>query len=173
MSNNKKWKNKKININNYKSFEIQRSKKELSHSWKVALISLFLIAIPSFTIFILIGKDGWAFPATKNWGRWDLLLPVALLVAIIQSAIVCLLIFRFKVIKKSTLTFLIPFAIAMSSFMVSSGTDNWIYRVLPAVGLGLLALPILLIIKSIEKKQETKRRIEEEKLEKEQKSLLD
>ncbi|PZW00549.1 hypothetical protein [Metamycoplasma auris] len=173
MSNNKKWKNKKININNYKSFEIQREKKELSHSWKVALISLFLIAIPSFIIFILIGKDSWAFPATKDFERWSFLLPVAFLVSIIQISIVCLLIFRFKVIKKSTLTFLVPFAIAMSSFMVSSGTENWIYRVLPAVGLGLLSLPILLIIKNIEKRQETKKKIEEEKLEKQHKSLLD
>ncbi|ENY53805.1 hypothetical protein [Metamycoplasma alkalescens] len=173
MSNHKKWKNKKININNYQSFEIKKEKRTLSDSWKTALTSLFLIAIPSFILFLLIGKDGWIIPTTKNFARWELLLPVAILIATLQTLVACLLIFKFKALKRNSLIFLVPFAIAMSSFVVSSGAESWIYRVLPAVGLALLALPILLVIKKIEKNIDNKKRIELEKLEKEQKSLLD
>ncbi|WP_045433266.1 hypothetical protein [Metamycoplasma canadense] len=173
MSNNKKWKNKKININNYQTLEIKKEKKSLSKSWKIALTGLFLIAIPSFLIFLLIGKDGWIIESTKLYHRWKTLLPIAFGIIAIQASIVGLLIFKFKVFGINGLIFLIPFSLAMASFLVSSGVEDWPYRIMPAVGLAFLSLPILLLVKHIEKKIENKKRIEFEKQERAQKSLLD
>lgn len=50
MSNNDKWKNKKVNLKNY-VVESGKPKRELSRSWKIALTGLFLIVIPSFIMF--------------------------------------------------------------------------------------------------------------------------
>ncbi|WP_330463306.1 hypothetical protein [Metamycoplasma gateae] len=173
MSNNKRWKNKKININNYKVLEVQKQKKTLSNSWKIALTGLFLIAIPTFILFILIGKDGWVIPSTAKFGRWDTLLPIAFAWVIFQSSIVCLLVFRFKVYKANSFIFLIPFAIAMASLLVSSGVEDWPYRVLPAVGLAFLSLPALLLVKHIDKKRKDKKMLEYQQQERANKSLLD
>ncbi|MCY2902846.1 hypothetical protein [Mycoplasmopsis arginini] len=173
MSNNKKWKNKKININNYQTLEIRKERKTLSNSWRIALTGLFLIAIPSFVLFILLGRDGWAFSNTKNLGRWDTLLPITFLIVILQTAVVSLLVFKFKVFGPNSFIFLVPFAIAMASFLVSSGIEDWPYRVMPAVGLAFLSLPLLLLVKHIDKKKKEKQRKLFEEEERTKKSLLD
>lgn len=98
MSKNKKWKNKKINFENYKnSDQIKKERRALSDSWKISLTALLLIAIPSFLVFLLMGADGWAIRSTTKFAssRWSLLLPVALCVAAVQSIVIALLI-RFK-----------------------------------------------------------------------------
>ncbi|WP_211333926.1 hypothetical protein [Metamycoplasma neophronis] len=157
MSNNNKWKNKKINV---KSYEVTNTKpkKELSKSWKIALTGLFLIVIPSFLIFILIGKDGWVFEQFKDYNRWAFDLPIALSVFIIQMFVVSLLIWKFKVFGSEALNFLIPVALAMNSFLVSSGDVAWFVRVLPAVGLAFVAVPVIMINKAIAKKAIEKKR---------------
>ncbi|AZZ65610.1 hypothetical protein DMC14_002325 [Metamycoplasma phocicerebrale] len=173
MSNNKKWKNKKVNINNYQTLEVQKEKRTLSNSWRVALTGLFLIAIPSFLIFLLAGKDGWIISSTKTLNRWSVLLPIALAIAVVQISIVSLLALKFKVLKLSAFIFLVPVAIAMNSFLVSSGVSEWPYRVLPAIGLAFLSIPILLIVKHVEKKKQDKLKTQIEKEERAKKSLLD
>ncbi|MGX9358766.1 hypothetical protein [Mycoplasma sp. 2575] len=173
MSNNKKWKNKKININNYRTLEVQKQRKALSSSWKIALTGLFLIAIPSFILFILLGRDGWAFEITKKMERWSMLLPIAIGIVIIQTAVVSLIVFKFKVYSSSSFVFLVPFAIAMASFLVSSGVEEWPYRVMPAVGLAFLSLPILLVFKHIEKKKKEKQKLQFEQEERAKRTLLD
>ncbi|TDU96661.1 hypothetical protein [Metamycoplasma hyosynoviae] len=181
MSANKKWKNKKINFDNYKSSDEKNEKVkfQLSDNWKIALIALFLIAIPSFLMFLLLGGDGWLIPATKSYilnnKRWSMLLPIALAVAIIQISVLLLLVLKFKVLKTSSLQFLIPIALAMNTFLVSSGVElgKWYIRVLPAVGFGFMFFPIMMINKEILKKKINKSKAIEEKKEAFNKSLLD
>ncbi|AXE61036.1 hypothetical protein DA803_02995 [[Mycoplasma] phocae] len=172
MSNNKKWKNKKINIKNYQVVE-KKPRKQLSNSWRIALTGLLLIAIPSFLLFIFVGRDGWIFPQTKSIDRWYGELLIGLAMASIQVAIVCLMIWKFKFLRPESLHFLIPISLAMNSFLVSSGVDLWFIRVIPAVGLAFMAIPILLLTKYIIRKQNQKKfaMIQEEELK--NKSLLD
>ena len=94
MSNNRKWKNKKINFDSYKNSEEKnvKERKKLSDSWKIGLIALFLIAIPSFLSFLLLGNDGWVIKASKNFNRWSMLLPIAISILIVQFSIIASLI---------------------------------------------------------------------------------
>ena len=149
MSNNKKWKNKKINLDTYKSaseVKKERNKKQLSMSWKISLVALFLVAIPSFLVFLIFGADGWIIPALKQmidanpWKRWAIYLPIS-------------------------------WAIAGVQFAAESG--KWWIRVLPAIGLAFLAIPVIAINRAVAKK---KLRVEEQKIKEEEKkikSLLD
>ncbi|MBN0970508.1 hypothetical protein [Mycoplasma phocoeninasale] len=172
MSNNKKWKNKKINIKNYQVVD-QKPKKQLSNSWKIALTGLLLIAIPSFLLFIFVGKDGWIFSQTKSIDRWSGELLIALGMSAIQITIVCLLVWKFKFLRPESLHFLIPITFAMNSFLVSSGVDTWYVRVIPAVGLAFLAIPILLLTKRILKIKSQKQYAMMQEEELKNKSLLD
>lgn len=178
MSKNKKWKNKKINFENYKnSDQVKKERRALSDSWKISLTALLLIAIPSFLVFLLMGADGWAIKSTTKFAssRWSLLLPVALCVAAVQSIVIALLI-KFKKLKITSLNFLVPVMCVMNSWLVSSGieTGKWFIRVLPAVGLAFLSAVIVIAInKAIAKakiKKEKQIIIEEER---KNKSLLD
>ena len=174
MSNNKKWKNKKINFETYKNSEIKnvKEKKPLSDSWKVGLTALFLIAIPSFLSFLLLGLDGWVIKETAKWTslRWTMLLPISLSILIFQFLIISVLIWGFKVLKPSSLNFLVAIL-----FLVSSGVEvsKWWIRVLPAVGLAFLAIPVIAINRAIAKKAEKKLAIQIEENNKKNKSLLD
>lgn len=184
MSNNKKWKNKKINLDTYKSaseVKKERNKKQLSMSWKISLVALFLVAIPSFLVFLIFGADGWIIPALKQmidanpWKRWTIYLPISLAIAGVQFAIISLLIWKFKVLQPSALNFLVAVVLAMNSFLVSSGAESgkWWIRVLPAIGLAFLAIPVIAINRAVAKK---KLRVEEQKIKEEEKkikSLLD
>ena len=174
MSNNDKWKNKKVNLKNY-VVESGKPKRELSRSWKIALTGLFLIVIPSFIMFLILGIDGWIIKSTKNLSRWGVEFPIALAIAAIQIIIVLLLVFKFKVINTEALTFLIRISLAINSFLVSSGQrpEDWYIRVLPAVGLVFLAIPIILINKAVAKSQEKQRKIKLLEEEQKNKSLLD
>ncbi|WP_373441142.1 hypothetical protein [Metamycoplasma equirhinis] len=172
MSNNKKWKNRKINLQSYVVSE-EKPKKTLSKSWRIALTGLFLIAIPSFLMFLLIGKDGWIISNTKSFDRWAFELPIALAISAIQLMGIFLLIWRFKVFGVEALTFLVPITLAMNSFLVSSGAKEWFLRVLPAVAIAFLAIPILIINKKIAKKIENKKLDQMLAEEKKNKSLLD
>ncbi len=179
MSNNKKWKNKKINFETYKNSEIKnvKEKKPLSDSWKVGLTALFLIAIPSFLSFLLLGLDGWVIKETAKWtsSRWTMLLPISLSILIFQFLIISILIWGFKVLKPSSLNFLVAILFSMNSFLVSSGVEvsKWWIRVLPAVGLAFLAIPVIAINRAIAKKTEKKLAIQIEENNKKNKSLLD
>ncbi|MBN4089384.1 hypothetical protein OF364_00570 [Mycoplasma enhydrae] len=174
MSNNKKWRNKKINLANYQTLKVEKQRRSLSENWKIALTGLFLIAFPSFFVFLLVGRDGWIITSTRNLlNTWSVLLPIAIGMVLIQISVVVLLIFKFKVFKINALIFLVPIAVAMNSFIVSSGTDNWILRVLPAVGLAFLAIPLLLLVKHIEKKKKDKLEKVVQEEEKAKRSLLD
>ena len=168
MSKNKKWKNKKINFENYKnSDQVKKERRALSDSWKISLTALLLIAIPSFLVFLLMGADGWAIRSTTRFAssRWSLLLPVALCVAAVQSIVIALLI-RFKKLKITSLNFLV--------FSSGIETGKWFIRVLPAVGLAFISAVIVIAInKAIAKakiKKEKQIIIEEER---KNKSLLD
>ncbi|WP_211333774.1 hypothetical protein [[Mycoplasma] falconis] len=174
MSNNDKWKNKKINVKNYE-VQAKKPRKELSKSWKIALTALFLFAIPSFLMMLFVGKDGWVFAATKDFSRWGLVFPIALIVLTVQLTILFLLIFKFKKLPVESLNFLFPIAFAMASFIVSSGVDSkdWFIRVLPAVGMALLAVPVILINKAVIKSKEKKQRAQILAEERKNKTLLD
>ncbi|WP_027122444.1 hypothetical protein AB5V95_02655 [Metamycoplasma spumans] len=174
MSNNAKWKNKKINVKNYQATQ-QKQKRELSKSWKIALTGLFLIVIPSFLFFLFIGKDGWVINAFKDANRWSFNLPIALGILTVQLFVVSLLIWKFKVYGSEALNFLVPVALAMNSFLVTSGVDSadWYIRVLPAVGLAFIAVPILMINKAVAKKSAEKRKSKLLAEELKNKSLLD
>ncbi|VEU79018.1 Uncharacterised protein [Metamycoplasma arthritidis] len=172
MANYKKYKNRKINLEKIEQDSVKQ-KEPLKTSWKIALTSLFLIAIPSFLLFLLLGKDGWIFSQTKSLHRWAVEFPIALAFSIFQIGIVSLLIWKFKVLPVGAFAFLMPLSLAMNSFLVSSGVTNWILRVLPAVGLGFVAIPIIAINKKIRENLAKKKQkiISEE--EKQTKSLLD
>ncbi|AWX69433.1 hypothetical protein [[Mycoplasma] anseris] len=172
MSNNKKWKKRKINIERYVASD-KPARKILSDNWKIALTGLFLIAIPSLLVFLLAGKDGIVFHATKQLDRWAVMLPIALGVGIVQFAIIAALIWGFKVLKIESLNFLIAIILAMNSFIVSSDASVWFYRVLPAVFLAFVAIPIIAINKAVAKRKVKKVETQIQEEERRTKSLLD
>ncbi|AWX42550.1 Uncharacterised protein [Metamycoplasma cloacale] len=171
MSNKKKWKKKKINLESYVSVETKQ-KPRLSKSWKIALTGLFLIAIPSFLLFVIMGKDGWIIPAAKEWGRWTIMLPVALGVATIQILVVALLL-KFKKLPIEALNFLVAISLAINSFLVSSAASEWYMRVLPAIGLAFVAIPIIAINTKLKQRRQKKNEIVIKEEERKNKSLLD
>ncbi|AZG68535.1 hypothetical protein [Mycoplasma struthionis] len=174
MSNNAKWKNKKLNVNSYVEKDTTKKQKlELSSSWKIALTGLFLVVIPSFLVMVLAGNDGWVFSQTKNFNRWAVQLPIALGMFAFQFAIIALLVWKFKVLETRSISFLIPVALAMNSFIVSGNVDAWFWRVLPAVGLALVSIPILMLHKTVNRRKLEKQRKLDLEEEKKNKSLLD
>ncbi|WP_412031665.1 hypothetical protein [Metamycoplasma buccale] len=172
MSNNKKWKKRKLNLENYNPI-VKKQKRQLSNSWKIALTGLFLIVIPSFILFLLIGRDGWVIQASKNFDRWAMELPIALSISIIQILVVCLLIWKFKIYGPESLNFLIPITLAMNSFMVTSGVTQWYVRVLPAIALAFTAIIVIVINKNIAKRKLAKQEQAKKEELKKIKSLLD
>lgn len=122
----------------------------------------FIFNCHSFFYNVFNFRHRWLnYKINKNLSRWGVEFPIALAIAAIQIIIVLLLVFKFKVFNTEALTFLIPISLAINSFLVSSGQrpEDWYIRVLPAVGLVFLAIPIILINKAVAKSQEKQRKI--------------
>ncbi|RMA78525.1 hypothetical protein JN00_0355 [Metamycoplasma subdolum] len=168
---NRKWKNRTYNVETLKD-EQPKKRRELSKTWKICLIALFLIAIPSFLVFVLFGKDGWVIPATKNLSL-GALFGMAIGLLAVQIAVIAALIWGFKVIPWDSTLMLIPIAFSMVSFIVSSGASAWYIRVLPAVALAFLAVILFAIKSAVEKKVTKKQQEKQQAYDRINKSLLD
>ena len=129
------------------------------NSWIKPLYTLFVVAIPSFFIWLFLGKDFGKTPPL-SFG-YNLLIAILFMIVI---AIITSILIYFKILKMSILTFIIPIVICFMAIFLSTwlDRDNEWYRILNIIPLVFIVIPVNVLVDRYDRKQILKLKLRNE-----------
>ena len=127
-------------------------------SWIKPAYTLFVVAIPSFFMWVFLGKDFGKTPPLSL--GYNILIALVFIIVIIT---ITLFLIYFKILKMSIMTFVIPILVCFMAIFLSSwlqGDDRW-YRILIIIPLVFVVIPVNIFVNYYEKKEVIKTKIKE------------
>ena len=129
------------------------------NSWIKPLYTLFVVAIPSFFIWLFLGKDFGKTPPLSFGYNVLIAISFIIVIGIITSVLI-----YFKILKTSILNFIVPIVICFMAIFLSSwidGDNQW-YRILIIIPLVFIVIPINILVDKYDRKQILKLKIRDE-----------